>query len=153
MAPRPATTSSSRAMMEPAARRLASIVRCVVASCGVWSSSRACSSNASMRWLFQSMASVNSGQWTVNSEQLSTLWQSVEVTLGLVQKPLCLVPLLLQALDDMRGSLGEKAGVVELAVGGLNNLFGFAYVLFQALALGGHVDGALVDHLDIEAGF
>ncbi len=34
----------------------------VVASRVAWSSCRACSSNASMRWLFQSIASVNSGQ-------------------------------------------------------------------------------------------
>src|ERR1700721_176956 len=135
MAPRPATTSSSRAMMEPAARRFASIVRCVVASCGAWSSSRACSSNASMRWLFQSMASVNSGQWTVISEQLSTLRQPIKVSPGLVQPPFCLVLLFLQTLDDMRRGVREKPGVVELAFGGLDNLFGFADVFFQALAL------------------
>ena len=38
MAPRPATTSSSRAMMEPSARRTGSMVRLVVASRAAWSS-------------------------------------------------------------------------------------------------------------------
>src|SRR5580704_17176498 len=62
MAPSPATTSSSRAITEPVARRPGSMVRCVVASLVARSSCRACSSNASILWLFQSMARLRNRQ-------------------------------------------------------------------------------------------
>ena len=71
--------------------------------------------------------------------ELSFLRERVEIATSLVQKPLGLIPLFLQSLDDVRWSLLQEAGITQLALSVRDVLFVLRGFLFQPLALGGNV--------------
>ena len=58
--------------------------------------------------------------------------------------------LLLEAFDHLGRRFGEEAFVAQLALRGGQAFFVFGDVFGEALALGGDVDGALVDHGNVE---
>ena len=77
-------------------------------------------------------------------------WQRVEGGFGFVVKGAGLGGLLAQTFDDVGGGLGHEGLVGELAFGGGKTFFILGEVFSEALALGGHVDLALVEDGYIE---
>ena len=84
---------------------------------------------------------------------LSSLRQCVEIAACLIQKPLGLIPLFLQSLDNMRWSLLQKAGITQLAISVRDVLFLLRDFLLQALALGGNIDLLVVDQCDFRESY
>src|ERR1039458_9105981 len=84
MAPSPATTSSSRAMMDPAAPRPARMVRWVVASCGAafadWFAEDGVSLGNGQPPVVGRVAIVKSANWSPQAYQL--VWTPTDAAMG-----------------------------------------------------------------------
>src|SRR6185437_1794661 len=73
-----------------------------------------------------------------------------ECSLGSFLKRACLCGLLLQAIDDVSGSLRDKSRIVQLLLGRLQAFVILVQLLVQAFAFGGNIDLSLVYDRNIE---
>ena len=97
----------------------------------------------------ENSSSVHSSQFV---SLRSAFRQSVKRGLGFFKQEAGFGFLLFEAFDHVRRSFGQKALVAQLALGCCQAFFILGDILCQALALGGDVDGALVDNGNVESG-